>query len=156
MTQSSTPLTSSDVVDAFGRSERFPTGSEQFEVLSPYVGKLVEIVGEDRLDSNVGLGSLCDVTGRFVRSLAEDTSFTEALGAEGFTIPLLYNQLADQLEGIAEDPEAMLAQLELTETQALEMDALGLNDAAKELLHNNELTFAKLLLTSPDVFIPRS
>ncbi len=153
MTQT-TCVTPEDVVAAFGRGERFPTGSEQFEIFSPFIGQLVEIVGSDHLDDAVGLGNLCDVTARFVRALADNSDFVESAGNP--MVAMLYRSLADQVEAIAENPEAILAQMGISEVEAMEMEQLGLNEAAKELLHRGELTFSALLTTSPDVFFPKA
>ncbi|HEX7484146.1 MAG TPA: hypothetical protein VF281_03270 [Candidatus Saccharimonadales bacterium] len=157
MTQSSNSITPEDVVEALGQSERFPEGSEQFEIFSPFVGQLVEIIGEDRFDAKVGIGGLCDVTGRFVRSLAKDSTFVDGLGdIEKMLVPSLYIDLADQLEGLAQNPDAALSEMGISESEAMEMEQLGLNDTAKLLYRQGELTYAKLLEVGPDVFIPRS
>lgn len=150
-------ITSEDVVTAFGKSERYPLGSEQFEIVSPFIGQLVDVVGEDRLGEVVGFGNICEVTGRFVRSLAGNSDFQDALGElEGPMMAMLYNGLADQIEQVAANPDLVLIQMGISEADAMEMDSLGLNDEAKVLYRAGELTFARLLTVCPEVFVPVS
>lgn len=149
-------VTSDEIVAALGSSSRFPAGSQQFEVFAPVIGHLTELIGEDHLDDSVGLGNLCSVTGRYVTWLAESEEFLDSIGDEAPLVSMLYKSLGDELEVIADDPESMLEQMDTTEAEALESEQLGLNEAAKVLLRNGKLTFSKLLVTSPEVFIPRS
>lgn len=155
MTQTLNVSTSS-VVTALGNTERFPEGSPQFEIFAPYIGHLIDIVGEDHLDDHVGPANLCDVTARFIRWLAGNEGFIGALGLEGSMVASLYKSLAGQLDDFTEDPDALLAQLGITEAEAMEMEQLGLDETSKQLYRSGHLTFAALLTTSPDVLIPRT
>jgi hypothetical protein len=149
-------VSNEEIVVALSTSERFPAGSPQLEIFTPFVGHLVEIVGEDRLDDIVELGSLCDVISRYVSWLAANDKFLGKLDTlEAELVKELYgNNLANQLKAMSNDPESMLAPHGLTPETFLVSDVLGLNEVAKELVRRGELTFAKLLTTSPAVFIP--
>ncbi|HEU5121347.1 MAG TPA: hypothetical protein VFT59_00745 [Candidatus Saccharimonadales bacterium] len=154
MTQAGT-VSVEDVIKAFGASDRFPEGSPQFEALAPFIGHLIEIVGEDHLADMVGLSNLCDVTSRYARWLAGNSDLMGKLDEfDASMVEMIFAGLAEQM---AKNPQLLLKQAGVaTEVEVLLMDGFGLNEAAKELVRRGELTFAKLLSTSPETFIPQS
>ena len=142
---------------ALGESERFPRGTRQFEIFAPQMATLISTIGEELMNTPVGMSNLCDVTARFVGHLAEDRGFLDSLPEdEAELVSTLYKGLAGQLEEIAQTTDQFLADNGLTEAEAMELDSLGLNDEAKELYQDGQLTFAALIMTCPDVFIPRT
>jgi hypothetical protein len=143
------------IVEALGKSPRFPAGSKPFSVFAPVIGHTVTAVGEAQLDQPVGIAGLCGAVGRYVNWLAVNQDFLDSIDDEAPLVADLYSGLGDQLEMLADDPALILQTTGGDETAALESEQLGLNDAAKELLRKGELTYGKLLLTSPEVFIPR-
>jgi hypothetical protein len=149
-------VSTEDIVAALGTSEHFPAASPQLKTLTPFIGHLVEIVGEDRLDEIVEVGNLCDVISRYLSWLAANDEFLSKLDEhEAELVKELYSNLSDQLKVMSDDPESALAHHGFTPETFLVSDMLGLNEAVKELARRGELTFARLLTTSPDVFIPK-
>lgn len=144
------------VVEAFGVSEIFPRGSERFEALAPFIGHLIQIVGEEHLGDKVDLGSYADVSNRFLRWLATNDQFKLLMQEcdDERTIGV-YLEVADQYRYIANHSEEVLECLCVNNMQMLEMESVGLNAAAKVLNREGELTFAALLATCPDVFVPK-
>lgn len=155
MTQTNT-LTSEEIVVAFGNSSRFPAGTEQFEVFAPFIGHLIEIVGEDHLNDTVGLANLCSTTAQFIYWLADNKELIGQLEEikGSLHIPAIYRDMAGGFEAMAENLELILSELKLTEAQAIERDQVGLNGTAKGLYRAGELTFARLLILCPEVFVP--
>lgn len=149
-------ISAEKIVEALGRSEQFPAGSQPFDIFAPHIGGLIDIVGERMLHELVSFGSLCDVVGRFVRSLAQNVAFLSSFDdIQAELVEMLYVQLADQLADIAKDPLVALSEMGITEAEFLEMPSIDLNDGAMALYRDGRLTFAILLSTSPEVFIPR-
>lgn len=149
-----TPLDSETIVDALGRSERFPVESPQFKIFSPYIGHLAEIVGEDRLNLLVGFGNGCEVFSEYLRWLAANKSFLGSLGdREAVFLQETYTEAADQMAEFAKDPAAALKVLSITDRDFM-IDCMGLNEEAEQRFFKGELTFAVLLSTCPEVFIP--
>lgn len=147
-------ITPAQVAEALGKSARFPQGSLQFDMIAPFIGQLVEIVG-DRLNDKVDFSGLSKVTAEFTRWLARNDEFKAQLDdLESELLEDLYVNLADQLDSIAENLSAFLAGLDITETQIMEDNVL--DGEARELYRQRELDFTTLLLTSPDIFIPKS
>lgn len=151
----STTVTTEQVVDALGRSERYPAGSEGFNALAPEMGTLVEIVG-DQANDKVGVGNMCDTVAKFVRHLATSKSFLDTLGEdEADLVSMLFGQLADQLEPLAQDPGSFLTMMGISEEQMMAQDSLGLSPEQLALYRAGKLTFEVLLTQSPEMFIPQ-
>lgn len=155
MTQNQTPTTD-DVVSALGASERFPVGTPQYDAFAPHIGSLLELAGEEHLDDQVGMGNLCVLIATFLRTLVDNDEFMVDSPDERDLLCGLYGMLADQLELVGQDPQLMLRQMGVSESEALQMDSLGLAESAKQLVRDGELTMEKLISSWPDVFIPRT
>ncbi|HEX6462454.1 MAG TPA: hypothetical protein VFZ58_04265 [Candidatus Saccharimonadales bacterium] len=151
-----TQVTREEIISAFGRSRRFPEGSREFELLVPFIEKAPTVVAERNLDDLVDVAGLADVVGRFLGSLKENDAFRAALAEAVSPITALcYVGFSRQLAEVAKDPAPMLAWQALTEAEAIEKQKIaGLNEEAKILYRRGELTFAMLLKTSPETFIP--
>jgi hypothetical protein len=151
MTQN--PVTAEDVVKSLGESKRFPEGSPQFQAFAPFVGQLVEIVG-NRLQDKVGFANLSATIAQFARWLTDNDAFMSQLsGLEYTLVKDLYLNMAEQLDHMAANSDETLANLGTTEAEVIEK---VLDGKALELYHKNELDFAQLLVTSPEVLIPQT
>lgn len=149
-----TPFNPQTIVDAFGRCKRFPMGSPQFGIFSPYICHLAEIVGEDRLNLLVGFGNYCEVFTEYLRWLIANESFLESLGdREVVFLKEAYSLSVSQTEVFAANPAASLRALGITERDFM-IDNLGLSEEAERRFFQGELTFAVLLTTCPEVFVP--
>lgn len=145
--------TREDVVNALGRSQKFAEGSDAFNAISPHIGQLIEIVGP-RMHDQISLSGLCDVTSTFMSWLASNDEFLSNLDElmERPMLVMLYNNLAGQLNAIATHTEQFLSDQGMTEMQALESATMP--ESAKELLRRGELSYAALLTTAPETFLP--
>jgi hypothetical protein len=159
-----TMITPEDVIEALGKSSYYFEGSTDFDDHVPFIGHLIEIVGEDRLDELVGVANFCDISSKFTRWLATNKDFLaygtfegrrgSALAVDINALTADYVYRADRMQAVSENLEATLAEIEYTEEQIMGSSIIGLNDVAKELYGVGQLTFAKLLATSPESFLP--
>jgi hypothetical protein len=156
-----TMITPKDVVKALGKSSYYFKGSTDFNDYAPFIGHLIELVGVDRLEELVGVANFCDVSSKFTRWLATNEDFLtngtfEGRGSvvNGDELVADYLHRADRMQAVSENLEATLAEIEYTEEQIMGSSIIGLNDVAKELYGVGQLTFAKLLVSSPESFLP--
>jgi hypothetical protein len=135
------------ITAALADSPRF-TNPEEVALLTPHVLRLPEIVGQERLAQPVTLTELMAMTTEFIRkSLAGDRQLPEAAKEALGSLAALLDEL---------DVMATLEANGLSEADAMLSDDIGLSPAARELYRAGELTFAKLIETSPAVFVPES
>lgn len=147
-----TSITPEDVIEAFGKSERFQKGTSLFGVFAPFISDLIPIIG-DKIDEKITIAELTRVNATFLRQLATNTNFTKNMS------PLLtvqvrsaFYKLARQFDEWTHNTDALLAKHDLTETKVME-NMLG-SDALERYRSAGKLTFAELLTTSPEIFIP--
>lgn len=139
-----------DIVAALGRGSLFPEGSAGFELFAPYIGRLVDIVGEGYMDDPVGLGNLSDVTARLLDNLVNDEGFVQKATPKMVTD---FVATVDMLGIVVMMQEIFLALSGITEDEMMLSDEMGLSETAKELYRTGELTFAKILTDCPEVFV---
>lgn len=138
-----------EIVAAFGASKQFPAGSLLFKTFAPYIGHLAEIVGDEHFTDLVNVINLSDVASRYLSWLVDNEELEDALGD---VVMMHFVAYAAGAEMMAEEPVKVLFQLGLTEAEFIEQ---GLNTRATEMYRNGELTLAKLLATSPELFVPQ-
>jgi hypothetical protein len=144
-------VTPENVAEALSNSKRFPEGSPQFQAFAPFVGQLVEIVSSDRFEKLVNVADLCDVMAQFLDWLGNNEDFEEKIGE---TIGNLHAGLLTTLYVQMAESAKLIAMSGISEAKLVKK--LGLRRTGRKLYSKGKLSFAALLLDSPEIFIPES
>ena len=136
------------VVRAALAQSRYFAGERSMDILTPYLVKLPDIIGPERIEERVTLAAYLEVIGGLLRSMLDHD-----LGLEHMVVGTVMRQLVESLEHT--DPAELLAAEDMTEEEAMLHESTDLTPAARELYLAGELTFAKMAELSPGSFIPQ-
>lgn len=149
----STTVTSQQVLDALQQDPTFGQ-PEAFALVSEFAARLPEFVGDERMDQPVTLDGLMDVCLKFMQAILDSDTVLGGNEDINDIVRNTYDMTIGTFRDI--DLSAQLAQLGITEHQALTGDQSQFNDEAKALYVAGELNYARLLVINPGALLPRA
>lgn len=152
MSSTQTAPTAEEILAGLAADPRF-ADPDAVAMVKDYVTLLPDVCGEDRLGQLFGLELYLRVECDFLKRLLE-TDFGTDFDDLGLTRNL-YGTLADMLNDMADDIDAVLAQQGQTEQEAMVSDELGLNEELRALYQAGTLTMVDVIRLQPGVFFPK-
>lgn len=144
-------VNSNQVLDALRKDPTFGQ-PDAFNEVKNYVGQLPEIVGAKRMDDQVTLRGMLDITGELIQYMLD-----EDYGKDLDDLGVTRMTLANLVENIKKtDVQGVLRQRGTSERELLLGDDSQFNDEAKQLYATGTLTYARLLTVNPAALLPRA
>lgn len=143
-----------EILSALADDKRFPPMSTDYEALAPYVPDALLRAVDDRLDETFTIKGYLEIGAAFLRIMTENGFLDNFMPKEAASLFEAFINLADEAEQNAQDVEGCLRELGLTDVRALELSDPPFSDDMIDVYASGELTFRRLIMTQPGVFIP--
>lgn len=145
-----------DVLAALRRNPPFDD-PYAYKKAQPFIADVIKIIGDDLLDDPVTIknffGVLADVA-QLIK-LDQGQSYFGHIGLTDAEFSQRMDLIIRGLRTVAASPAEFLRMAKVTETEALVSDGMRLIDMLMAEAVHGTLTFRKILLVQPGIFLPK-